>query len=308
MWSASWRSSRDRNSEHVNFFCDRAVYTERRTRIVNLSAGHLTDAQIEAYLQGTSGESLGLGDDQRIGRHLSECGSCLEVALQAQRAQLGFLVRPPASQAPSPDCPDEDVIRRFAAGDLSEAGSDLIHHLVRCNFCGPLLQRFREDFSNDFTPEDTAFLSRLKTSNDSWRKKFVRRHAPLQRDSSLADKILAWAGSGRATTRRRWAVAAACAIIVIALVPLAVIEAPVIADKIRQNKAEDLAIQSFSDQPTEIRIPDARYSPYQKEMGPPSSSKSPALLEAQSIVATKQRAGHLDRKWLQLEGLTALLD
>src|SRR5262249_52751437 len=158
----------------------------------------------------------------------------------------------------------------------------------------PRLQRYRGEFSEDFSAEEVEFLEGLKTSGDRWRSEFVHRYAPFKKPARWTDKVGNWVRGGLVLPARRWtAAASAVGISVIVVTTLAVIEGPIIIDKFELNKAKNLTIQASSDQPIEMRIPYARYAPYEKEMGPSSGSKSPALLEAQAIVGRKKRAGHL---------------
>jgi CHAT domain-containing protein len=271
---------------------------------VNLRLGHLTDAQIQEYLARSSGEPLN-ERQQSIDLHLSQCGRCLEIALQAQRAQLGFLEILPANGQPRADCPDEEIIMSLAAGDAPENVRDIIHHVAHCDFCGPLLKRCREDFSPEFTAEEETFLNELTTSGKQWQRQFVRDLTAVPPPGVLT-RLFASVRQAMSPPRWRWVTAATAVVFLGVLGP---IEGPGIMDKIQLAKAKKLAIMASSEQPViEMRLPNSRYAPLHTEMGGSPASKSASWFEASTIVAKKKNAGRLDRAWLQVEGLTSLLE
>src|SRR5215472_5547925 len=236
--------------------------------------------------------------------HLSDCGLCLERALAMHRAQLGF-VTGNSGKKPGPDCPDPDVIKSVAAGACSsERTLETIHHAACCEVCGPLLKRYQEEFSEDFTDEEETFLSALKTSGTPWQSQFVQdytRPGWFRRVAKSAAEA-----AHRLLFEQRWRLAA----IGTALVAFVagIYEWPMVADKMDQHKVKTLAQQALCEQPTlEMRIPYGCYAPFQKQMGDPTDQKSESLLEAQRILTHKKKAGPLDREWLQDEGLTSLV-
>jgi CHAT domain-containing protein len=270
---------------------------------VNLRLGHLTDAQIQEYLTRSSGETLN-ERQQAIDLHLSECGRCLEIALQAQRAQLGFLEILPACGQPRADCPDEEIIMSLAAGDAPENVRDIVHHVAHCDFCGPLLKRCKEDFSPEFSAAEAAFLSDLTTSGKQWQQKFVRDRTPVARPSVFT-RLVAVVPQVASPYRWRWVTAATAVVVLGVLGP---IEGPGIVDKIQLAKAKKLAILASSPRAIEMRLPNSPYAPFRTTMGGSPGSKSAAWYEASTMVAKKKDAGRLDRAWLQVEGLTSLLE
>jgi len=220
------------------------------------------------------------------------------------RAQLGF-VTGNSGKKPGPDCPDPDVIKSVAAGACSsERTLETIHHAACCEVCGPLLKRYQEEFSEDFTDEEETFLSALKTSGTPWQSQFVQdytRPGWFRRVAKSAAEA-----AHRLLFEQRWRLAA----IGTALVAFVagIYEWPMVADKMDQHKVKTLAQQALCEQPTlEMRIPYGCYAPFQKQMGDPTDQKSESLLEAQRILTHKKKAGPLDREWLQDEGLTSLV-
>jgi hypothetical protein len=268
---------------------------------VNLQSGHFTEAEIQQFLSGRSEEIPG----ERIGSHLAECSRCLQIAVQAQRAQLGFTKAFSANPGPYPECPDEDTLAELAAGYAPANARELAHHADQCNFCGPLLKQLKKDFSQDFSAEEEEFLGRLKTSGSQWQQDYVRRKIPPNRRFSFTGFFNA-IGQSMSPRAWRWAAAGAAVLALGILTPL---EGPIIMDAYHLAEAKNSAIKAASEQPIiKMRIPNASYGHYAKEMGGPLVITSSSLREAQSIVLKKEQAGPLDRKWLQVEGLTLLLD
>lgn len=275
-----------------------------RRNTVTLHLVHLTDAQIDEYLTMSSGETLN-ERQQWVDLHLSGCRRCLEIALQAQRAQLGFLENLPVRREPHADCPDEEIIMSLAAGDAPGNVRDIIHHMAHCDFCGPLLKRCKADFFPEFDAVEEKFLSELTTSGKQWQQKFVRERTPVARPGVIP-RLVAAVGQVASSHRWRWVTAATTAVV---LGMLGSIEGPGIVDKIQLAKAKKLAILASSEQTTiEMRLPNSRYAPFHTGMGGSPGSKSASWYEASAIVAKKKNGRRLDRGWLQAEGLTSLLE
>jgi len=272
---------------------------------VNRQLGHLTDARIQEYLT-SSGETRE-EQLQWVDHHLSECSRCLEIALEAQRVQLGFLENLPASPEPHTGWPDAETIMSFAAGGAPDNVRDIIQHVAHCDFCGSLLKRCKEDFSQDFSADEEKFLSELATSGKQWQQKFVRRHA-LVTQPSLIRRVVA--AIGQIEFGQRWRRLTAATALV-ALGVFGALEGPVIVDAIQLASARSLLVSASSEQANiEMRIPNARYTSFGKEMGGSPREKSAAWLEASAMIANakKKNAGRLDRGWLQAEGLASLLE
>jgi CHAT domain-containing protein len=269
---------------------------------VNLESSHLTDTEIQQFLSGHSEETP---EQQRIDFHVAECSYCLQLAVEMQRLQLGFTQAFPTSTEPHQQCPDTDIVVALAAGHARVNARETIHHIVQCDFCGPLLQRCRQDLSQDFSAEEERFLDGLKTSSVQWQKHYVRwkiSSSPVPRLNRILKAI------SPSMTLRAYRLAAV-ATAVLALAVLTSVEGPVLLDAFQLGKAKELALRAASEQPTiEMRLPNAAYAHYRTEMGVSLAITSPSLREAQSIVLKKKNAGTLDRRWLQVEGLTFLFD
>src|ERR1700742_5400750 len=135
---------------------------------------HLTGDQIQRYLRQVPDKALDIEREQ-FDSHLSKCSHCLELALQAQRTQLGFLALDKAGTTPYPSCPGEDLIIDFAAGNARGDIEKIIQHVLHCDYCGPLLASCKIAFSQNFTPEEEVFLDGLETSQEEWQANFVNK-------------------------------------------------------------------------------------------------------------------------------------
>jgi CHAT domain-containing protein len=270
---------------------------------------HLTGDQIRRYLRQEPDKTLDKEQEQ-LDSHLSKCSHCLQLALQAQRAQLGFLEFGPVSTTAYPGCPNEELVIDLAAGNAQENVGEIIRHVVRCDFCGPLLASCKVAFSQNFTAEEESFLEGLGTSQKEWQANFIDKLLHSEPDPA---KGSGWIGQFFSAIRLalssrtlRWTVPAMTAITLGIGIS---VEGPVLWGDFLLAKAEKLAIQAASQQSTiEMRIPGADYAHYHKEMGAEVAVTSPSLREAQSLVLEKKSNGPLESKWLQAEGLTSLLD
>jgi len=159
---------------------------------------HWSDAQIANYVvrasaagpDGTSGE-----------KHLEGCPSCRRRVLRRKWTgkQAAGSIRneragnwdpeaaPPAGPAEGQDqsaeppsrsagCPGEERLRELAAGLCPEPmAKELLEHASACNRCGPLLQACLEDFSDEFSPEESAQLEQTKSALSDWQRQTARK-------------------------------------------------------------------------------------------------------------------------------------
>ena len=106
----------------------------------------------------------------------------------SKSANPKYPVVPQLRTAPSPECPSEDTLRQHAAGlvpdDLAAA---LTRHVADCDHCGPLFRSFTEDFSGDYTPEERAVLTNLKSGSESWQKELAKKIGKLPESDSEKD-------------------------------------------------------------------------------------------------------------------------
>lgn len=278
--------------------------------MVSARLGHLTDAEIAQYVRGNYGAG---SDEQRVESHLAECGDCLQLTVEAQRTQLGFLKARKRNPDRYPDCPAEEAVAGLVTGYLPENSREIIRHVAQCDFCGPLLEECRQDFSENLSPAEEKFLSGLKTSQKDWQRQVIEKYV-LREDpgsggfSSRLAAIRNIFSPGFSLSRWAWAFTGTTALLVLSI---GIKEAPAIVDMARLHKAKNLVITAASEQPTlEMRLPNAGYAHFKKPMQSSAggSEQTPSWMEANHIVQDKKKKGALNREWLQVEGLTSLLD
>lgn len=270
---------------------------------MNRAMDHLTSAQIEEYVaHGHTGASDGLF--QSLEAHLEDCESCLDRVLHAHRMHLGLLEGDRMNTTRHPGCPEETALQELAAGiSPPETAEATAQHASRCDFCGPLLNRYLKEFSDDLNSEDAAILKQLESSKPGWQKKFVRQHLGSGQDKSE-----------RSFFARFWpGLAAAAATLAFAATGVVWMTA-----NNDLNKAQQLVAQAYGEKRTiEMRLTSVPYAQYEPRVtrlaGDDHSSlmsQRPTLLRAGAAVGDKKlkSSGNLDPHWLQVEGRVTLLE
>lgn len=136
---------------------------------MNQRSEHLSDAQIEQYGKRASG--AGSETEAWVETHLDDCPSCRSRVLEFQRTQFALLPDPKVNTVSSSNCPSEEDLRNLAAGLCSDPlATELTAHAAACGHCGPLLREYREDFSDDVTSEEQAFLDKLNSASPKWQQ------------------------------------------------------------------------------------------------------------------------------------------
>ena len=299
---------------------------------------HLSNAQIEAYGERTSGagpEQDQRNEGQRVDAHLDDCPSCRARVLDFQRTRLTPHADPQVKRASTPECPSEDDLRQLAAGLCSDpVAIKLTHHAATCDHCGPLLRAYTEDFSDDFSPEEQAVLDKLQSSSASWQRKQRGRcwklpqarvqHAPARAASSAPAADGSPSGTaatakpdkkssttlGRKPFSWKWILVPATAASFAAAVIVGVVGLGILAAKRdTPEKVEKLLAQAYTEQRTmEMRIPYAKYAPVAPtERG--GTTREPAVLfDAKSKILRHLERQPEDWRWLHELGIQELLE
>jgi len=130
---------------------------------------HLSNAQIEQYGKRAPGAEP--ETEARVDQHLDDCPSCRSRVLDFQRTRFGLLPDPKVNKVSTSDCSSEDDLRNLAAGLYPDPkAAELKAHAATCGRCGPLLQEYIEDFSDESSPEEQAFLDKLRTASPEFRQ------------------------------------------------------------------------------------------------------------------------------------------
>lgn len=256
---------------------------------------HLTDAQISDYVQ----DSVTGPVAKQLEAHLTDCESCLDRLLYAERIHLGLLEGNGMKRTPYPGCPPEKALQELAAGICaSDTAQTTTEHAAHCNHCGPLLNRYLKEFSEDVQPEDADILRELKTSTPGWQKNFIRENLRSEKQEPQR-WFTFWP---RLLTASAVGVAAAVAAFF----------------SFRPNdleKAQQLVASAYSERrTTEMRFPSAPHAPFQPtrversgDSGVDWTSEPGPLLQAEAILNQQRKSGDLNPQWLEVQGRVDLL-
>ncbi|HEY2915196.1 MAG TPA: hypothetical protein VGK21_17660, partial [Candidatus Angelobacter sp.] len=179
---------------------------------------------------------------------------------------------------------------------------ELTAHAAACGHCGPLLQEYQEDFSDDVTPEEQTALAQLRSASPAWQQQKAREmlkqvRTPVPRPSR------------RWTFSWRWALIPATA----AVVAVAAITFPIYVTRHdTPEKVEKLLAQAYTEQRTmEMRIPYAEHADFKQTRSGESTSllNSPeALRKATDKIAAELKKNPDNPTWLMLSARLDLLD
>jgi CHAT domain-containing protein len=196
---------------------------------------------------------------------------------------------------PRSHCPDDEVLQELAAGILAPAMAEqTMLHVSECNSCGPTLQRYLKEFSEEQSPENIAILSQLQSSRPQWQNRLVR----------------ALIGDGR---RFPW-LKLVPATLALAAVIFAVVLGPALLSEFKMKQAQKEVATAFAERrTTEMRLTSVAhtpYSPFPVTLGTESGrgvDEVPESLHDASGAANKNlRVANADPRWLQIQGRALL--
>ncbi|MGC2696418.1 MAG: tetratricopeptide repeat protein [Candidatus Angelobacter sp.] len=242
---------------------------------------HLSNAQIEQYGKRASG--AGSETEAWVETHLDDCPSCRSRVLDFQRTRFALLPDPKVNTVSSSNCPSEEDLRNLAAGLYpGPKAAQLKAHAATCHRCGPLLQEYTEDFSDESSPEEQAFLNQLRTASPEFRQQKAREmfeREILKKNSVTPEPVPAT--DGRSFFSWKW-------IMVPALPAVALIAVGIwYLQRDTPEKVEALLAQAYTEQRTlEMRWPGATWAPVRENRGAenPSSSHPDSWREAAKII------------------------
>jgi tetratricopeptide (TPR) repeat protein len=266
---------------------------------VKQQSEHLSNAQIEQYGKRASG--AGPETEAWVETHLDDCPSCRSRVLEFQRTQFALLPDPKVNTVSSPNCPCEEDLRNLAAGLCAEPiAKKLKAHASNCERCGPLLQEYIEDFSDESSPEEQAFLSRLRTSAPEFRQHAAREMLKKNRVTPEPIPATDW----RRFFSWKW-------IMVPALPAVALIAVGIwYLQRDTPEQVEKWIAQAYTEQRSiEMRWPGAEWGKFSPIRGPESSlfSEPEAQQRAAKVIA-KKLAGPDYSEWLRASAELELLE
>ena len=272
---------------------------------VNRHPGHLSDDQI----QECAGRSPG-GCPEEIETHLSKCEFCLGRLLQWQRTQLANLETNGMRPDPYPECPGEGALQEVAAEIASpETATHVLQHAAQCDHCGPLLNRYLQEFSEELSPEIEALIEQLPSSQPNWQRKKARE---IVRNSfKPEERVPFWRQLDDWWAAAKLQAIGGAAAAVLAL--FAFVEGPIVYAHWQISKASKLVtIASSMRSTTEMRVPGQVDKPDEVVVKGPNDgndwiSRPVQLSEAEAIVK-RYCATRPDAKCLEIRGRISRLE
>jgi CHAT domain-containing protein/cytochrome c-type biogenesis protein CcmH/NrfG len=239
--------------------------------------------------------------------HLAACMSCREqleeLVLFDRKLKSANRLGAPAPQG---DCPVPATWRELAGGltpPLQTLG--YIEHASRCSSCGPLLRQAIVDLnglSQGLSEAEKKYIATLESSNPEWRQRLAWRITGTSPSSSNRKSLMGWS---------RWLAAPRLAVAGVSLLGIIISASWILVHRNQPPNAERLLARAYTETRTlELRMAGADYAPLRISRGPQASfaSRSPALLEAEALIATQLQSHPSDPAWLQAKAQADLLE
>jgi CHAT domain-containing protein len=191
-------------------------------------------------------------------------------------------------------CPPDEVLQECAAGLSSpELAEQTMQHASRCSICGPALQRYVREFSDEPIPDNTRILQQLKSSTPAWQRRLVAKAFPR---------------------KRIWWPKLVPAFAALAAVLLAVIEGPTWISEYKLHQAKKEVAAAFAERrTTEMRLTGTDYAQanvFVTKLGGESGLRPDefpsSLHDALSAAQMNLKKPHADPHWLQIQGRALL--
>jgi CHAT domain-containing protein len=244
--------------------------------------------------------------------HLSACSTCREqfegsASLDRQLISM----RPSEAASRRADCPALEVWREIAGG-VTAADETLVHieHASRCDHCGPLLRTAMTEFTElngQLSEAERIYISALDSANVEWQQGLARRIAKNVRAQSHfeaeRESVPLW--------RVKWMSVPRLAIAGAALIAVVAGGSWFTIQRHQPAAAERLLASAYSERRTlELRIAGADYAPLRVSRGPEASftSRPPALLKAEALIAAQLVSHPADPSWLQAQAQADVLE
>jgi hypothetical protein len=265
---------------------------------VKQQSEHLSNAQIEQYGKRASG--AGPETEAWVETHLDDCPSCRSRVLDFQRTRFALLPDPKVNTVSSSNCPSEEDLRNLAAGLSAEPiARKLKVHASTCERCGPLLQEYIEDFSEESSPEEQAFLNRLRTASPDYQRQTAREMLQKNRVTPEPTPAIDW----RRFFSWKWILIPATAVIVVAAITF-----PVYLARATPEKVERLLAQSYTEKrTTEMRWPGTSWGEPKETLGRATLNQPRSLLAAKDAIQRQTPETLKRTEWIHLKAQSEIL-
>jgi CHAT domain-containing protein len=242
--------------------------------------------------------------------HLVACTTCRQQFddLSSLDRQLDRQLKNSRAESVLPriDCPGEEVWREISYGVTSpDQTLAYVEHASRCDYCGPLLRAAVAEFINlngEISEAERRYIATLASAQAQWQQKLARRITGSSR-TQPGPKSAPWWQWWLSVPRVAMAGAALLAVIAVGSWVAIHRNQPATADK--------LLARAYTEKRTlELRIAGANYAPLRVSLGPDSSftSRPPALLKAEALIASQIESHPADPSWLQAEAQGDVLE
>jgi tetratricopeptide (TPR) repeat protein len=245
-------------------------------------------------------------DTEQIHPHFATCTDCrqkFEVLVAFDR-QLRSSMHGQSTPQPS-DCPKQEVWREVAAGVAPADWTRVwIEHAGGCNHCGPLLRGAVAELSNlrgEITDAERKQIAALNSANLQWQQRLGQRIAGTTQAAASRESLW-W---------KQWLSAPRMVAVGISVVALVVAGSWFVAHRKQPAVADQLLARAYTEKRTlELRIAGASYAPLRVSLGPTASftSRPPALLKAEAMIASQLASRPSDPAWLQAKAKADVLE
>lgn len=247
--------------------------------------------------------------------HFAVCASCrqqfddlssLDRQLDRQLGRQLTNMRPTESVLRRADCPGAEVWREISGG-VTSPDETLAHveHASRCDHCGPLLRASVGEFINlngEMTEAERGYIATLGSAQAEWQQRLARRITGTPRTQP---------GRESAPWGQRWLSVPRIAMAGAALLAVVVAGSWVAVHRDQPAAANKLLARAYTEKRTlELRIAGANYAPLRVSLGPAASftSRPPALLKAEALIASQLESHPSDPAWLQAKAQADVLE
>ena len=272
---------------------------------------HLSPAELARILAGSRDPS-----EQEVGRsagysHLSTCAACrdqYDALTSLDRRLSGVRLLRAGASSSGADCPRPGVWREIAGG-LTPADETLalIEHASRCDRCGPMLHEAvseMADLKGEVTEEERRQIVFLESAGAEWQQRLAHQIATAARNA--ADR-----GPEKLGWRQKWVGAPRLAFLGVSLAVVVVAGYWFEGYRHQPAAADRLLARAYTEKRTlELRIAGADYAPPRVSLGPIASftSRPPALLKAEALIASQLESHPSDPAWLQAKAQADILE
>ena len=217
------------------------------------------------------------------------------------------LLKPNARGTKGPNCPPGAVWLDIAAGLANQDSEKYLNHAAECDHCGPFLREVKEDFADDFTPEEALRVASLPSANTNWQRRLAEALGGTPEDAKREPETstrLTPAWHGKPFSWKLPVLAAAA-------IALTVIAISIGVGLLREASVDQLLATAYTERRTlEVRIPGAQHAPLRVERGATGSNleKPPSLLKAEALISERLQKNPNDPTWLDARARADLLD